>query len=167
MVNWFVTMDLMCLSPLDYMSIISWFFAGWGIGVILFFLPDYLGRRCFMKILIIVNIFVSYVGTFENNLKLLKIVLFVHGFFHIKNTICYTHGIELVPDKYKSLVVTLVNTFVSSEFIILGIFYLLIEPNTDKLLIFYFLIGVLACILYWAFIPESPFWLIVNEGANS
>ena len=50
---------------------------------------------------------------------------------------------------------------------VLGVFYQFIEPNADKLLTFYFLIGILACTLYMAFIPESPFWLIENEGENS
>ena len=168
MVNWFVTMDLMCYSPLKYLSMLSWFFVGYGIGIILFFLPDLLGRRyMMMRCLIPVNLWVMYVGTFSKNLELIKIASFVHGFFHIKNTLCYTHNVELVPDKYKTLVCTCINAFNCSEYMVLGIFYQFIEPNTDKLLILYFLIGILACILYMAFIPESPFWLIVNEGENS
>jgi len=91
MVNWYVTMDLMCLDPLTYMSSISWFLIGYGAGIVLFFLPDLLGRRyVMMRGLIIVNIWVMYIGTFSNNLQLLKIASFVHGFFHIKNTVCYT-----------------------------------------------------------------------------
>ena len=34
MVNWFVTMDLMCYSPLKYLSMLSWFFVGYGIAII-------------------------------------------------------------------------------------------------------------------------------------
>ena len=167
MVNWYVTMDLMCLNPMDYLSMVSWFFIGFGVGIVFFIAPDIFGRRDVMLPLLMVNIWIMYVGTFQKNLELLKIASFLHGFFHIKITICYTQAVEFVPDKYRSVVITLINIFVSSEYIVLGLFYQFIEPNTDKLMTFYFLIGTLACVLYFAFIPESPFWLINNEGPNS
>ena len=58
----------------------------------------------------------------------------------------------------------MLTSFVAAEYITLGLFYLFIEPKTETLLTYYFVIGLVASILYVAFIPESPFWLIVNEG---
>ena len=167
MKNWFVTMDLMCLDPIDYTSVVSWFFIGYIPGTIFFFLPDLLGRKFVMNLCMVPNIMIMFVGTFSKNLDLLKIAAFFHGFFHIKVTVCYTSAVEFMPDKYKTLACTVINCFNVSEYIILGLFYLFIEPDTDTLLIFYFVIGVLSCILYVLFIPESPFWHIANEGPNS
>ena len=99
--NWYVTMDLMCLSPMNYMSMASWFFVGYGIGIVMFFLPDLYGRRYMMLFILVPNIWIMYVGTFKNDLNLLKIASFLHGFFHIKITISYAHALELVPDKNK------------------------------------------------------------------
>jgi MFS family permease len=43
--NWYVTMDLVCEEPIAYNGIASYYFIGYLVGIIFFWMPDRLGRR--------------------------------------------------------------------------------------------------------------------------
>jgi len=87
-----------------YRSITSYFFVGWGSGLIFMFLPDMLGRKGTMNIFMPLYMISAYLSTYSHSLILLKIGFFFNGFLHLKSTLCYTHGVELVPDKYTALI---------------------------------------------------------------
>ena len=133
-VNWYVTRDLVCVPMIEYSSLVSYFLVGYGFGIIFFFLPDTLGRKGSMNIFVPLFTINAYLSTYSYSLILFKIGFFLNGFLHLKSTLCYTHGIELVPDKYKAMVPTLINAYDVSTFVVLALFYKFIEPDTDRIL---------------------------------
>jgi len=98
-----VTRDLVCEPILSYSSITSFYLFGYGLGIIFMFLPEMLGRKGSMRILVSLYTINAYLSIYSESLILLKIGFFFNGFLHLKGTLCYTHGVELVPDKYKAL----------------------------------------------------------------
>lgn len=131
------------------------------------FLPDMLGRKGTMNIFVPLYIISSYLSTYSHSLLLLKIGFFFNGFLHLKGTLCYTHGVELIPDKYKALIPTLINFYDCASTLILALFFKFIDPDVDKILHILYIIGWVASILYLIIIPESPKWLIIREGPRS
>ena len=80
----------------------------------------------------------------------------------MKNSICWTQGVELVPDKHKQLIYTLINAWDCSTLLMFSMFYKFIEPNTDRILHYLYIIATIASILYLVLIPESPKWLLMK-----
>lgn len=165
--NWYVTRDLMCTPKIDYIFICSLYYIAYGIGIIIFFVPDYFGRKVTMNINLPIYMVATAVVVFSNDMQTMKIATFVLGFFHLKSTCAFTQAVELVADKYKTRTIIMLNAFYFACMVFVGMFYLLIDPDTDTLLTFYLYLGVATSILYIAFIPESPYWLVRNEGPCS
>jgi len=88
----------------SYSSITSFYFVGYGLGIIFFFVPDTLGRKGSMNIFASLYTINTYLSTYPKNIALLKIGFFFNGFFHMKHSLCYMHGVELMPDKHKALI---------------------------------------------------------------
>ena len=167
LMNWYVTRDLMCTSQLDYLMVVSLYYIGYGIGISLFFIPDYFGRKVAMNATLPINIGGSALIVFSRNLNLMKLGAFITGMFHVKTTCSFTHAVELVPDKYKTRTVVMINAIYFSCMVLVGMFYLLVAADTDILLSTYLYIAIIASLLYIGFVPESPYWLVRNEGPNS
>jgi len=74
----------------------SLYFLGFGIGIILFFMPDKFGRKQTMNIVLPLYAISTAIGTFSPNLVLKSISYFVNGFLHISITCAFTHMYELV-----------------------------------------------------------------------
>jgi MFS family permease len=74
--NWYVTLDLMCESTTTYNKVASFYFLGFMVGAVTFFLPDMLGRRKTMLIILPIYSIASALSIFSDSL-LLKTV----GFF--------------------------------------------------------------------------------------
>jgi len=87
----------------SYTSITSSYFFGYGLGIIFFFLPDTLGRKGTMNIFVSLFTIGCYFATYSKDITHFKIGFFLNGFLHLKSNLCYTHGVELVPDKQKDL----------------------------------------------------------------
>ena len=67
-------------------------------------MPDTLGRKGSMNIFVSVFTINAYMSTYSTDLTILKTGFFFNGFFHLKSNLCYTHGVELVPDNYKAMI---------------------------------------------------------------
>ena len=147
--------------------LISIYYIGFGIGILLFFIPDYLGRKLAMNTTIPIGMASSALCIFSNNLSVMKVGAFILGLFHLKTTCSFTHAVELVPDKYKTKTMVMLNAFYFSIMVDTGIFLLFIVNDIDRFFTFYFYLGIICSILYIGFIPESPYWLVRNEGPCS
>lgn len=108
----------------------------------------------------------AYLATFSRDLRSISAGLFVMGFFHQKSNLCYTHGVELVEDKYNNVVQTALNAFDCTLFIQMGFFYKYFSKDAELLLQISFWVGALSSVLYLLFIPESPKWLFMKKGSN-
>ena len=96
--NWYVTIDLMCIQKIDYLFTVSMFFIGYGLGIVFFFIPDYIGRKKAMMLFLPLNIIAIFAVSFSQYLTIMKIGLLLIGMFHLKSSISYTHCFELVPN---------------------------------------------------------------------
>ena len=114
-----------------------------------------------------IDIIASALIVFSTDLNMMKIGAFILGLFHLKTSCSFTHAVELVPDKYKTRTTILINTIYFSIVVITGLFYLFISADTDHFYTCYFCFGGVASVLYMIFIPESPYWLVRNEGSSS
>jgi len=74
----------------------SIYFLGFGLGVVLFFLPDKVGRKGTMNIVLPLYAVSTAIGTFSPNLFLKSLSYFMNGFLHISITCTFTHMYELV-----------------------------------------------------------------------
>ena len=50
--NWYITMDLVCEDPIAYNGVASYYFIGYLVGIVFFWMPDSLGRRTTMNFLL-------------------------------------------------------------------------------------------------------------------
>ena len=165
--NWYVTMDLVCENPLTYLPMASYYFFGFGLGVVFFFTPDYLGRK---KTIILFNsgyFFSVYILAYDQRVEMKKLGYFIQGLCHLKISTSYTHALELVPESYKSMVFTLILSFDATSILIASIFFKYVDPNETRLLEYHFYGGCASLVLYILFIPESPRWLFQKEGSKS
>ena len=90
--------------------LVSLYFIGYGAGIVLFFIPDYFGRKVAMNTTLPITMTASALVIFSNNLKVMKAGTFILGVFHLKSTCSFTHAVELVPDKYRTRTMVLLNT---------------------------------------------------------
>ena len=157
----------MCEPVISYSSIGSFYFIGYGVGVVFFFVPDQFDRKGTMKWFIPLFTYGAYLSTFSKNLSDISLGLFIMGLFHHKSNLTFTHGIELVSDKYTKLVTTIPNSWDVSIFMQMGLFYKYYSRDAQLFLNISFVVGILNSILYILFIPESPKWLFMKKGSNS
>lgn len=62
--NWYVKHDFMCSDPSDSKTV-RWYFVGFTFGFVLFFLPDYLGRKKCMTLLLVPLAAAQYIIVFS------------------------------------------------------------------------------------------------------
>jgi hypothetical protein len=76
-VNWFVTMDLMCLPEIEYTIIPSFFFIGYGIGIMFFLTPELLGRKKAMNFSIPPLLISICLVIYSKNITVMKVGFFM------------------------------------------------------------------------------------------
>jgi MFS family permease len=165
--NWFVSLDLMCKNPATYNGGASFYFVGYLIGIIFFWMPDNLGRRSTMLFILPIYVLASALSIFSEKMAFKTIGFFLQGLFHLKITVSYTHVLDLMPTNSKSFVATLITAFDSATPMFACLYFKFVEKNIDKVLKIHFCYGCIACISYIAFIPESPRWLLLKKGSNN
>jgi MFS family permease len=160
-------MDLMCIEKDNYLYIGSWYFIGYGCGIIFFFLPDFIGRKKTMTFILPLYIVSCYISIFPKTILIKKIGFWMQGLFHLKISLSYTSCIELVPENYKNISSTIISAFDASTITISCLIYKFYTPNQDFVYELMFYIGSIACIMYILIVPESPRWVFMNKGSNS
>lgn len=98
--NLYVQYDLMCTPSSAYNSIGSFYFVGYGIGAMFFFLPDAFGRKNVMSIFMTFIMMATYMSSFAG-MGYMRLGFFLIGFFHLKISLSYTYAAELVPEVSK------------------------------------------------------------------
>ena len=166
MKNWFVTLDLMCEAPSNYNSIGSFYFFGYAIGIIFFFLPDMLGRRKTMSIFYPLNLLSCFIAIYSKTLLMKKIGFFMIGLFHVKLSLSQTYLLELVPFSKKNIGITVMIAFDASNLMVACLLFKYLKVDFETILSFYFILGIIAYILFILIIPESPKWLFMKKGRN-
>ena len=83
-VNWYVTMDLMCLPEIDYTIIPSFFFIGYGIGIIFFLTPELIGRKKAINFSLPPLLISICLAIYSKNLTAMKVGFFMLGLLSLK-----------------------------------------------------------------------------------
>lgn len=108
--NWYVQHNMMCMKSKDT-KIVSWYFCSFFFGVVFFFLPDYLGRKKTMSLVLIPVIIGNFLIVFSDNLKLKSLGFAIHALFHLRLTLSYTVCYELIPERYRNVGSTFINFY--------------------------------------------------------
>jgi MFS family permease len=132
--------------------------------MLIFFLPEQIGRRKTMLISLFFAIISNALIVFGPSMLYKKIGFFLNGAMHLRIPLSFQHCVEMTPKPYHDIVLTFIGFFDSSTTGIACIFFLWINKSMKLLLIIYFGVGTFGCILYWAFIYESPRFLLTKNA---
>lgn len=120
-------MDLMCVDRSKVSFMTSCYFIGFGIGAVLFPLPDLYGRRKTLILSMVGYLMAIVMLLFSSTIFMRSASLFLIGFFHLKNSISYVVCFESVCDAHKSSVSTAINAFDGATLIFLGTYFIFVK----------------------------------------
>ena len=99
--NWFVELDMTCLSESEMVEFTSMFFVGFAAGLVLFPMPEKLGIKKTMSILMPLFCVFSGLSVFGQSIHVKEVGLFMQGFMHMKIMLAYSHMFELTDETNK------------------------------------------------------------------
>lgn len=149
---------MMCMKP-HSTHLVSWYFITYFFGVIFFFLPDYLGRKTTMSLILIPVTIGNLMLVYSDSLFIKSIGYSICGFFHIRLTLSYTICYELIPDGLKNASSTFINFYDISTMITCCAFLMYVDNNMQHVFELYLTISVCASIIFFLVVPETPRWL--------
>jgi NhaP-type Na+/H+ or K+/H+ antiporter len=135
---------------------------GFLFGLVLFPVPDKLGRKRTMSIVMTIYLIAQWVSLLCNDFHIKSISYFIQGFLHIKITLSYTHMFELVDEDSKSFCSSVITVFEITTFGIIGFSLQFITRDITEIIKFLNTIQTIGVILYLVTVPESPRWLLMN-----
>jgi MFS family permease len=125
--------------------------------------PDLVGKKNTMAVVMPLNIISQAMIVFSDDFFIKGLGFFITGFIHLRITISFTHCLELMPESHKSVATTFINVFDQGGIVFAGLYLHFVSNKVDPLFRFMFYLGVVATILYFALIPESPRWLFSRD----
>mmetsp|Transcript_5997 Transcript_5997/g.10187 ORF Transcript_5997/g.10187 Transcript_5997/m.10187 type:complete len:304 (+) Transcript_5997:453-1364(+) len=153
----------MCSDKKIVASTLSLYFVGYFSGSLLFPFPDVMGRSSVIKYSFFFVILGQVLVIYVNNLTIKGLGFFIHGFFHIRASMCYVMLFELVEDQYKSLTCTILNVVDGFTMGVTCIWFMFVSQDALKFLEYSFWVGTIASVLIIFLTPESPVFLILND----
>lgn len=162
--NWYTKDKLICENPSKYAQVGFAYFIGYFCGVVLFPLPDALGRKgSLILILTIYSVALAIQLTYDD-MWIKKLSYFIQGLLHIRTTSIYQHCYELLPSEQKSVATTFINMVDQLGLFIVAICLKFLTKDIDQVFMYNFVMGLIATLIYIVAIPESPKWLLLKEG---
>jgi MFS family permease len=159
--GWEEEMNLLCVDPTQVSAMTSLYFVGFGVGIILFPMPDMYGRRPSLLISMF-GYLVSIVTLLQfPSMTMRSIALFGIGFFHLKNSASFVYCFELVQDDRKSAVSTAINAFDGATLVFLGTYFIYVDDWYYYQFVM-FVIQAIAFVIFLALGSESPKWLLLQ-----
>ena len=116
--NWFTQLHLECTPVKSYAILGSMYFTGYFTGIVLFFLPDMMGRKGTLMTVLPFLITASAASIYSPNLKVKAIGNFIQGFLHIKVSCSFQYMYELVPRQHKVLACSILSMFDSMSLVL-------------------------------------------------
>ena len=161
--NWIATTELMCAPPLLVSLVGSSYFIGVIFGIFMFRMPNTLGRKKTMKIVMPIYFVCSAFTVFAQSPVLKALGYFAQGLLHIKIPLSFTHLFELNPEEKKGLCSIFINTFDNLTLAYCSCIILFISRDADRILKVVFAFQAVMLGLYLAIAPESPTWCLLNH----
>ena len=153
----------MCKPSHQAAAVSSVYFIGFVGGLFLLPFPNLLGRKGSLKYIMSIYAVASALSIYGPNLFIKTIGMFIQGFLHIKNTLSFTHILEMVPEKKKELCTTVINIFDAAVLMNMGGLILMGFKDMQGLIEFVNYIGTIIIIIYLICAPESPYYFIIND----
>ena len=122
--GWEEEMDFICEDPSKVSFMSSCYFIGFGIGMMLFPIPDLFGRRPAISYSVFGYLVAMGLLLLVPTIEARSAALLAMGFFHLKNSSSYVMCFELVQEEYKSVVATIINCFDGATLLFVGIYFI-------------------------------------------
>jgi MFS family permease len=145
------------------MSTVSFYYIGFALGIMLFFMPDKFGRRKSMLILCVPLIATNFILTYATQREIKAAAFFILGFLHIKITLCFNHCQEFFCTKYKAITPTVLTIFDEASIMIFALYLLFVRNDTHYILTYFFYPAVASFVAFIIWIPESPLFLFLKD----
>lgn len=140
-------------------------FIGFVFGIPLMVLPDQLGRKKSMTIILIFNLVSAYLVTY-GSMNAKKVGFFGTGVFHMKATLSYTYLCELVDNDHKAISQSILSLFNELSVGIVCMYILFINQSYQPIVEIFFWACFVATFLFMAVVPESPQWLLLKDPSS-
>ena len=141
-------------------------FVGYGIGMLMFFIPDLLGRKPSMLIMLFFNIIGGYLSVFCVDINLKKMGFFLIGMFHLKVALSYIYISEVVESKHNLLASTIISAYDVTTLVVIS-FALKWTGDLNIVFEYAHYVGVAASMVFLVLMKESPKHLLISNTRNS
>ena len=164
MYNWFLEMDLKCMTTVSIGLMITAYYVGFSVGGLLFGFPDKYGRKKSLIMGLGMSCVAQTVTIFVPNFWVRFAMFGLNGLSQIKNSVSYVWLSECTSQPYKSSAFTAINIVDALPMVITCLYFMFVSEQWVYLSTFFCAISYLALAL--AFIcPESPRWLLVKGNS--
>ena len=154
-------MNLVCESKVKTNLMISIYYVAYGIaGLLLFPMPDRIGRKKTMLINFGVHLVAQYLIIFMPVYEARFIGFVFYGLSQLKNSVAYVYAVELVPARQSGPVNVCLTSFDSATMFFVCFYFIFISKDWFPL---FFTMTVLATLAYLGIVfllPDSPIWLL-------
>ena len=159
--NWYVQMDLVCTSKVLINSMISLHYIAFGVaGLLLFSMPDRLGRKPTMLINFGLHLVAYYLLVFVPTYIARLAGFLLYGLCQLKNSVSYIYAAELVPSRQSSTVNVSLTSFDSATMAVVCLYFLFISRDWFPLIFLMLMLSTLSFLVVAFVLPESPIWLL-------
>lgn len=155
-------MDATCANPNDVKFICSANFLGFLFGVFFFPLPDAIGRKKTMILMLIPYMVTNAMVAYGDTIFIKTLGMFMQGVLHIRITLSYTHMYELIQEMDKSFCAQIINMADTLAMAFTGIILMLVTRDAVAYIQIVYIITTIGALIYLLLIPESPRWLITH-----
>ena len=154
-------MDLVCANKVRTNFMISAHYIAQGVsGLLLFALPDLLGRKKTMNCNFFVYTGAQYLLIFVPTFWARYAGFVLFGLSKMKNSVCYVWISELVPIRHKNSALVSLTSFDSGTLGFLCLYFVLASREWFPIMMVTTLLSTLALLILIVVLPESPIWLL-------
>ena len=132
-------------------------------GLILFAMPDRIGRKTSMVLNFGLHVAAQYLIIFVPTYGARLIGFLIYGLTQLKNTVSYIYLLELIPEKYGTVANVSMTSFDSATMAFVCLYFILISKDWFPLMFVMTLMSTFALLVIIFVLTESPIWLL-NVG---
>jgi MFS family permease len=163
--NWYAELDLFDCTKVNWavntMGTMYGFTNGIA-GLYVGWVPDYYGRKTTVLITHGAALVIQLIFMLAHNPLVRYLCIFLFAFTNVKNGCCYVLALEMSDNKHKAFVTTTMNVFERGTLLIIAIFLIFVARWWQVVAMTYWVLGVIAWVVIYLKVPESPLWLVMN-----